>query len=200
MILHSLQRRAYHSCTMTKKLSPLIALAAAISLLAAAFAVQAQAQAQTPDRKPPASLSTGGLSTGGLNSDPADKEEYNACLALLEQKPAEAFEKASRWRAGGGGLPAQHCEALALIEVGRFADGATRLMQAAQDAAVIRPAMAAELFGQAGNAWFLAGEPATAIAAFDAAIKRAPNDADLFIDRGFAHYTLQQWTDRKSVV
>jgi tetratricopeptide (TPR) repeat protein len=175
---------------MTKTLSPIFALIAAISLMAAGFPA---ARAQIPDRNP-----SPAANTLGTIPDPADEKEYDDCLALLDRKPTEAFEIASRWRAGGGGLPAQHCEALALIEVGRFGDGATRLMKAAQDAVVVRPDMAASLFGQAGNAWFLAGEPRTAISAFDAAIKRAPDNADLFIDRGFAHYSLEQWAEARS--
>lgn len=131
-------------------------------------------------------------------SQAAAESEYRACLALLGQKPGDAFEKANAWRAAGGGLPARHCEALALVELGQYGEAATRLMLAAEEALKTKPAMAAEIFGQAGNAWFLAGEAPTAIAAFDAALKIAPDHADVLIDRAFAHHGLRQWGEAKS--
>lgn len=53
--------------------------------------------------------------------------EYEDCLLLAEVEPEEAFESASAWQAMGGGEPAQHCAAVALIELGHYVEAGQRL-------------------------------------------------------------------------
>lgn len=126
------------------------------------------------------------------------ERQYKACLTLVRQKPGDAFESAMSWRDQGGGLPARHCAALALIELKQYAVAADRLDQLGEEASINqknRKELAPDLFDQAGNAWILAGEGRKAVASLDAAIKMAPDVADYWVDRARA-YQLDGRTDK----
>jgi tetratricopeptide (TPR) repeat protein len=115
-----------------------------------------------------------------------EAEHYAHCMDEARQKPAAAFESANAWRIAGGGHPAEHCADVALIGLGRYADAATRL-EALADAMGKGPVeLRAEVLGQAGQSWLLAGDPARAGAALTAAIALTPDDADLLTDRAEA--------------
>lgn len=45
-------------------------------------------------------------------------QRYTDCLQRIETEPLEAYEDALSWKYDGGGWPAEHCQALALIAVG----------------------------------------------------------------------------------
>ena len=110
-------------------------------------------------------------------------EEYRACMLLSRQAPEEAFESAGVWEAQGGGHAAQHCAAVALLNLEQYARAATRfqtLAEAMQD----RPAaLRAEVLAQAGQAWILADETRRAHAAQSAALVLASDNVELWIDR-----------------
>ena len=53
--------------------------------------------------------------------------EYEACIALTFRNADEALSAAQAWQKRGGGLPAEHCAALALLEAGRLEAAAQRL-------------------------------------------------------------------------
>jgi len=132
------------------------------------------------------------VSAPALSQTPMTEAErqYKACLTLVRQKPADAFESAMSWRDQGGGLPARHCAALALIELKQYAVAADRLDALGEEAGVTqrqRKDLAPELFDQAGNAWILAGEGRKAVASLNAAIKLAPDVADYWVDRARAY-------------
>ncbi|WP_119460858.1 hypothetical protein [Rhodospirillaceae bacterium SYSU D60014] len=110
-------------------------------------------------------------------------QEYADCITLAQRMPDEAFESALTWESVGGGSAARHCAAVALINVGEFAEAATRLEAIAKDTPVDKPQLAADLLGQAGQAWLMAGMVERAYAAQTAALELAPEDVDLLIDR-----------------
>jgi tetratricopeptide (TPR) repeat protein len=113
--------------------------------------------------------------------------EYGQCLALARKKPAEALKRATAWRNGGGGFPADHCAAVALIGLKRYAEAAERL-EALAGAMMGEPAgLRAAALDQAGQAWLLAGEAEKAKTAFDGALAFLPKDPDLLIDRAEAY-------------
>lgn len=118
------------------------------------------------------------------------RQRYVQCLALVESDPTTAYENALGWRSEGGGAPARHCIAAALIKLGQHAEGASRMeaTAAAPDAGddVIR----ADLLGQAGGAWLEAGENAEAERVLSQALLLRPGDPDLLVDRALA-YALQ---------
>jgi tetratricopeptide (TPR) repeat protein len=113
-------------------------------------------------------------------------EAYQSCIRLAQRDPETGFEAAIAWRDEGGGAAAQHCTALALANLGQFADAARRLETLANEMKDFGVAERAAVFGQSGRAWLRAGQPDRAIAVLTAAITLAPGSAELYIDRGEA--------------
>ncbi|MDD9878940.1 MAG: hypothetical protein OXR84_16020, partial [Magnetovibrio sp.] len=117
---------------------------------------------------------------------------YHACLAKADKDPKDAFEDAIQWRDEGGGPPAEHCAASALIVLGLFADAARRLEDLAQrikeDAA-----FKGQILGQAGQAWLMADNAGRAEAVATAAIGLRPGDIELLIDRAQARAQLADY-------
>lgn len=112
-----------------------------------------------------------------------DDVKYQTCLRLAARLPEEAFESALQWRERGGGSPARHCAAMALIQLKHYADAADRLEQLAEDLRRSNPPLVPEVLSQAGNAWLLAGFAERADAVLTSALALRPGDADLYIDR-----------------
>lgn len=112
--------------------------------------------------------------------------DYATCLNLAETAPEEGFERALQWQSRGGGFEARHCAAVALVALRQYAEAADRLERLAEDMSKLRDAKSLIVLGQAGNAWMLAGLLERAKFVFDAALKIAPDDPDLLIDRALA--------------
>jgi len=112
-----------------------------------------------------------------------DEARYAGCLSRIAETPHAAHDEAIAWRLRGGGWPARHCEALAVVALGNHAEGARRLEAAAQAVAGPGARVRAVMLGQAGDAWRLAEEPEAALAAFQAGLAYAPRDPGLLIGR-----------------
>lgn len=135
---------------------------------------------------------------------------YERCMKLAKEEPAAARDLAETWRDRGGGHPADHCFAVALIGLKQYKEAASRLEKLAQ-AMVRAPAtLRAEVLGQAAQGWLLAGDPARAYAAGGAALGLRsgaadppvadpqvadPQVADLLVDRAAAAGTAG-WFDK----
>jgi regulator of sirC expression with transglutaminase-like and TPR domain len=120
--------------------------------------------------------------------------EYERCLAMLGNDPAGADAFARAWELTGGGDGARHCHAAARISLGRMAEGAEMLEKLAR--ASTAPALArAFIYGQATQAWLLAGDNARAYATATLAMTLAPDDVDLMIDRSIAAATMERYLD-----
>ncbi len=120
------------------------------------------------------------------------KQRYERCLSLANLNPTEALRSASEWSKAKGGAPADHCLAMALVELKRYPEAATRLdaLGRAPDMGNLR----ASVFDQAGNAWMLAGNGAKATASFSAALALSANDADLYADLARAQAMQKDWS------
>ncbi len=112
-----------------------------------------------------------------------DAQRYQECLRLTETDPEEAFEAASAWEPLGGGAPAQHCMALALIGLGQYAAAGERLEVLANAVARSSPELTVGALTQAAQAWLLAGDTERAYAVQTAALELAPEDPELLVDR-----------------
>jgi tetratricopeptide (TPR) repeat protein len=111
---------------------------------------------------------------------------YAYCLKLAKVDAAAAQRLAAEWRARGGAHPADHCAAVALIDMGKYREGATRLDELAR-AMVRAPAeLRAEVLDQAGQAYLLAGDPGRAYTSAGEAVALRPADPELRIDRAEA--------------
>ena len=110
-------------------------------------------------------------------------DPYEVCMTLAREDPAAGFERAGTWQSEGGGDRARHCAAVALIELGQHDEAARRLEALAQDLQPAHLGLRAEVLGQAGQAWLLAGNNERAHAAQSAAIEIDPKNLELWIDR-----------------
>lgn len=104
-------------------------------------------------------------------------------MALAQTNPQRAYDQAMGWRDVGGGFPADHCAAVALIGLKRYPEAATKLQILAGAMMQADPGLRGGALEQAGTAWLLAGKPVEAKAALDAALSFRPNDPEILIDR-----------------
>ena len=98
---------------------------------------------------------------------------YSGCLTMARETPERGFEFSGMWLGLGGGEPARHCQAVALIGLNAFGEAATRLEEMAEDSnesTVVR----AGLLTQAGQAWVLERELERAYAAQTTALDLLP--------------------------
>jgi tetratricopeptide (TPR) repeat protein len=121
----------------------------------------------------------------------AAKERYDHCLSMAALDPAAALGVAGQWVKENGGVPAQHCMAVALVGVKRYPEAAARLdaLGRAPGVGDLRSA----LFDQAGNAWLLAGEAAKAAASFQSALALSGGDPDIYADLARAQAAEMDW-------
>lgn len=124
----------------------------------------------------------------------AEGADYDRCLYMLSTDPAGAYSFADAWEATGGGDGAAHCLALAQIALGEPAKGGEMLDQLANTSHAQSGARAS-VYGQAGQAWLMAGEPGRALGSATLALSLTPDDADLLIDRSIAAATLEHYED-----
>jgi tetratricopeptide (TPR) repeat protein len=115
-----------------------------------------------------------------------EADHYQRCMELARSDPEAGRDMAQRWRVEGGAHPAEHCEAVALIGLKQY-DEAARHLEALADEMTKAPSdLRAEVIGQAGEAWLLAGDTARAHARLTEAVALAPDDLDLLTDRAAA--------------
>lgn len=111
---------------------------------------------------------------------------YQTCLDLTRKRPDKAIELAGKWIGLGGGEAAKHCQALALVGLKEYGEGATRLEElasASKQTATIR----ANMLAQAAQAWLLTDEFSRAYAAQTTALKIIPQGTrqhvEILLDR-----------------
>jgi tetratricopeptide (TPR) repeat protein len=128
-------------------------------------------------------LAIGAVLLGALPARADRDADYAACTRQIDKDAGTALDTANGWAQRGGGFPARHCAALALIKLGQYPAAATALEQLAADMAHGQADLSVEALAQAGQAWLLARQPERAYAAQTAALKLKPRDVDLLIDR-----------------
>ena len=116
-----------------------------------------------------------------------DAATYEQCLAVARKDPANGFETGSSWRDHGGGLPAEHCVAVALVGLKEYGEAATRLEKIAGRMARESDALRADVLAEAAEAWSEAGRPDNAEGALTEALKLAPRNVDYMVNRAVAH-------------
>jgi tetratricopeptide (TPR) repeat protein len=124
----------------------------------------------------------------------AQGDDYERCLAMLGPDPEGAQALAETWQTAGGGDGADHCLALARIELGDPQEGATlleRLAAASHGGSAAR----ATIYGQAAQAWLMTGDSGHAFAAGTQALALSPDDPGLLIDHAVAAGGLERWQD-----
>ena len=124
----------------------------------------------------------------------AEGPDYERCLGMLTSDPSGAATFALAWEATGGGDGATHCLALSQIALGEPARGAAMLEQLA--AASRGPDVGrAVIYGQATQAWLMAGEKMQAFGSATLALALSPDDPDLLIESAIAAAALARYQD-----
>ncbi|WP_199555884.1 tetratricopeptide repeat protein [Sandaracinobacteroides hominis] len=126
--------------------------------------------------------------TAGTYDPSLDRKRYDGCVRAIPTDAKKAEQFAIEWQGMGGGLPARHCQALALMQQQQFTAAASTLSKAAQQAEVEKSPLAADFWSQAGNAAFLAGDNMGAVGYFTTALKSAgefapQRTANILLDR-----------------
>ena len=104
------------------------------------------------------------------NNNSADSSRYQRCLNQIPLNAQAAIEAALTWAGEGGGAPAKHCHALALIASGQAQDGAVRLEALAKARGSHDNGLRVEMLQQAGDAWLVSGNAHRAVADFRSAV------------------------------
>ena len=114
---------------------------------------------------------------------------YGHCLDMLATDPSGADALAATLTATDGPEAAQHCHALAQVELGNPAAGADLLdhLAATSTASAVSRAV---IYGQADQAWTMAGNAQRAYASATLALALSPDDPDLLIGRAIAELSL----------
>jgi regulator of sirC expression with transglutaminase-like and TPR domain len=123
-----------------------------------------------------------------------DEFPYDQCLKKAERRPEEALDMANEAQRAGGDPGAEHCAAVALVTLKHYGEAARRLDLLARKPSAGNAEVRAQLLGQAGNAWLLAGQPELATASFTAALALMPGEAEYLVDRARASAMLKKWT------
>lgn len=103
----------------------------------------------------------------------SDEQAYRACLARVQDDPAQAVAIANDWLVKGGGMFARQCAGQAYAALGQWDAAAAAFAEAAQEAETGIDPRRADFWVQAGNAWLAAGDGAKAREAFDKALATA---------------------------
>lgn len=111
-----------------------------------------------------------------------NRREYANCLELAKQDPSTAYEHAVGWQGLGGGEAAQHCQAVALMRLGKYDEAAYRLERLAE-LSKQSPHRRAEMLAQAAQALLMMDNLERANANQTTAIKLDPGNPDLYVDR-----------------
>lgn len=117
---------------------------------------------------------------GSMTTEEA--QQYRDCLKLAQLTPEQGFESAIAWRDLGGGEPARHCVAVALISLGKYEEAATRLDKLASESSA-EPTVVADMLAQAGQAWMMANNLEFAWRDQSRALELVKNNPQLWIDR-----------------
>ncbi|MGE4063710.1 MAG: tetratricopeptide repeat protein [Rhodospirillaceae bacterium] len=122
---------------------------------------------------------------------------YEVCLMTAKNEPEKGFEMAGKWMTLGGGPPAKHCEAIALIGMKEYSEAATRLEALAK--LNEEESVKAGVLSQAGQAWLLQGDLTRALAAQTQALEAMPvknrQHANILVDRAATYADAGKYSD-----
>src|SRR5262249_12298021 len=116
-----------------------------------------------------------------------EADHYARCMDETRRNPGGAWDGAPAWRDAGGGHPAEHCAAVALIGLKQYDEAGKRLEKLADEMFKAPPELRAQVIGQAAQARLLGGDPTRAVELLTQALAITPQDRDLMTDRAEAY-------------
>ncbi len=175
---------------------------AGVAALAAASCPARPVRAQPPPPPPATSVPDANAENAPAGGDAlpippappriAEGRDYEACLDMLATDPSGADAMAASMAEAGGGEAAQHCHALAQVELGNTESGAALLDRLAAGSHA-NAASRAEVFGQADQAWTMSGRTDQAFVSASQALALSPDDPDLRIGHAIAALALRRF-------
>ncbi len=124
----------------------------------------------------------------------AEGADYEKCLDMLATDPSGADAMATSMAEAGGGEAAQHCHALAQVELGNPETGAALLDRLAAGSRAPDVSRAV-VFGQADQAWTMAGRADQAFVSAGQALALSPDDPELRIGHAIAGLALHRYAE-----
>ncbi len=132
----------------------------------------------------PATFIPGGLPAAAQSLGTVDEKQYQTCMQQTRIDPSAAFEMALGWQDLGGGVPAKHCSAVALMMLGHYQEAASRLEELARQMPDEAPSeIVADILAHAGIAWMEAGNLDRAYSVQSAALELTPDRPMILVDR-----------------
>jgi tetratricopeptide (TPR) repeat protein len=116
-----------------------------------------------------------------------EADHYERCMDEARRNPSAAWDDALAWRDGGGGHPAEHCAAVALIGLRQYGEAGKRLEKLADEMFKAPPELRAQVISQAAQARLLGGDPVRAVELLTQALAITPEDGDILTDRAEAY-------------
>ena len=160
-----------------------------VSFLVAAITSAAAQSTPEPDAPPDSSLPI-----PPVPPRIAEGAQYETCLDMLATDPSGADAMAATIAAPAGAEAATHCHALAQIELGNTEAGAA-LLDGLAEKSTAPAASRAVVFGQASQAWTMAGQADQAYASATQALTLSPDDPDLRIGHAIAAIARQRYAE-----
>jgi tetratricopeptide (TPR) repeat protein len=147
------------------------------------------------------------VAAGQNFSDKPQSVIYQDCISQVSEDSAAALSVARRWYIEGGGVAAQHCEALALYEQQRFGEAASlfeavvgKLSRGESVDYFVeqnKDTLSVQLNYLAGISWHSAQEPDKAYNAFTASLSSLDTDYpyayDIYIERGLVQVSSEKF-------
>lgn len=135
---------------------------------------------------------------------PPAEARFEQCATLAGQDARRAVIDATDWALKGGGAWARECLGLAYAGQEKWQAAAEEFGGAGQLADRAGDAHAARFWVQSGNAWLAAGQPAKALAAFDAALARGSlaglDLGEALFDRARVLVALRDFTGARAAI
>ncbi len=125
----------------------------------------------------------------------AEQMRLDTCIEKADEAPLEAYEDSLAWLSNGNRPKARYCNAVALLALDRFEEGAARLESLANAPDPISLDNRALYMAQAGNAWLTANYPEAAIVALSEALELQHTNPGIRIDRAAAYLALGRWSE-----
>ena len=121
-----------------------------------------------------------------------ETRSYEECTGRIEQDPAAGLDYAEAWRVEGGGDPALHCQAIAMLASGQ-GTRAGQILTGLADRQIADAGVAAKLYIQAAEAFMAVGQKDEAYAALKSAYAHAADTPEVHMSAAAIYATGEEW-------
>ena len=120
--------------------------------------------------------------------------QYESCLNLAKNNPKKGYDEALKWFSSDGHMASRHCMAIAMLSLGYNEKSASLFEALEGDITKVQLHLRSQILGQAGQAWFLAGQLKQATLVLNKAIALYPSDPELYLDRAVTRIERLQYS------